>query len=220
LAPGPVRQTVPIDPDFGVAVTLAGSLFTFNPLTGVSSPAFQPNSGQEINAVEALPVEGFRFPLLFTANQDGSVSVLVTDDGQHYTELTAAFDTSLVSASALDVLEVGDDLFEVYLTDADDIQPIVLTLDLRAELVSVGPMLALVVTLLGDLPAEGAVHAFPLLSLSTSVPEPEVFLPLVVGQDRLATVSDEGRDDKDTVRPLGQELLAGFAVESLVNNHP
>src|SRR5262249_53106441 len=137
-------------------------------------------------------------------------------DGQHYAKLTAAFGTSLVRASSLEVLEVGDNLFEVYLTDSGEIRPIVLTLDLRAKLVSVGPTLALVVTLLGDLPAEGAVHALPPQSLSTSVPEPEVFLPLVIGQDRLATVPGEGRDDKDAIRPLGQELLAGVAEQPSV----
>src|SRR5262249_29420689 len=49
LAPGPVRQTLIVGPDFGVGVTPEGSLSTFNPLTGVSSPAFQPTPGQEVN---------------------------------------------------------------------------------------------------------------------------------------------------------------------------
>src|SRR5262249_42747077 len=95
---------------------------------------------------------------------------------------------------------------------------IVLTLDLRAELVSVGPALGVAVTLVTDLPAD---HSAAPVGLSPPgfAPEPEVFLPQLTGQETAVAVPGEKRSE-DVIRPLGEDLATPPGAGGLTIPNP
>src|SRR5262249_35822995 len=184
---GPVRQTQILDPTLGFALTSQGTVLVFNPTTGAVSTAFAPPAGREVNALQALVTAGSPFPILFTANDDGSVSLLTTQDGTTFTERATSADATLSNPSALEVVDLGDGLFDVYLTNAGESQPIVLTLALRAELTSLDSPLALVpvvTTSLTDLPevASAVAASAAALAAGPASGPVEVFNSLLVSQ--------------------------------------
>jgi hypothetical protein len=197
---GPVRQTVVVDPTAGVALTQQGTLVGFNPTTGAT---FSISIDHDVNALDAHSFPGLAFPVLFTANDDGTVSALFTTDGQNFAE--RSFADGVDNPSALEVLDRGAGLFEAYLTDADTIRPVVVTLDLRADLVPVGNPLAVVATLVTDLPHESSPSLTPNLA--------EVFNPLLAAQAsviRLTLPTAAELDEKDVITPVGEEFLVSI----------
>src|SRR5262249_34173761 len=80
VSPGPVRQTVFMGATTAFAVGVDGSVFRFNPSTGASAAVFTPPPGREVNALQPFAPGGGGL-MLFTANRDGSVSVLLPQAG-------------------------------------------------------------------------------------------------------------------------------------------
>src|SRR5262249_13944453 len=118
-------------PTLGLALTQDGDLVRFNPTAGTSAVVFVPDAGQQINTFAVAAGAG----LVFTANGDGSVSLLSSDGDQYVETLNSV--SGLDNPSALEVLERADGVFELYLTEAGESRPVLLTLELRSELGSV-----------------------------------------------------------------------------------
>jgi hypothetical protein len=203
VAQVPLRQTQIVSPTVAFALTQEGALLGFNPTTGA---VLDIATAHLVSAFRAVtPTE------LFTANDDGSVSLLTTDDGQHFVARATLSDPRLGDLSALEVLQVGNGLFDVYLTNAGQSQPIVLTLDLRAELAPVGGPLTLAVTLFTGFESESPVVLLPQQA-------PEVFDPsLLVGQAAVldAVVLGGGpAEGPPTLALPGEALLAALDLRS------
>jgi FG-GAP-like repeat len=144
IASGPVQQTTLLPSSngdlLGVALTQNGSLMRFDLTTGTTTTLFTPTAGNTVNAFQVMDVQGQAFPVIFAANANHSVSALVSTDGQSYTAKTTVSNAALTGPSALEVLQTDSAAqFDVYLTDAGQSTPVVLALDLNAELTQVNP---------------------------------------------------------------------------------
>jgi subtilisin-like proprotein convertase family protein len=215
IAPGPVSQTETVSSTLGFALTPQGSIYRFDPSGGSGGLAFTPAPGRAVDALRAVTLPGGADPLLFTANSDGSVSLLTTLDHQTYTENSSVADAALNNPSALDVLEAADGQFEVYLTDAGKSEPVVLVLGLRAELAPVSTPFAVAVVLVTAFPTE-AGPATP-----AGGPVPEVFASFLtaaeagvdLGADAVEALRAVG--DEESLTRFGETLLARLdAVEN------
>jgi hypothetical protein len=166
IAPGPVVQTLLLPAPLalpgggfalGLAVTASGQLVGFDEAGGTQT-LLAPPPGHGVEAVQTLALPGGGTGLV-TANQDDTVSLLVEGATGFTAALTLA-DPLPGVPSALELLDDHNGEFDIYLTNQGDSTPVVLTLDLRTELIpSPGP---------GGVPGAG-------LGLGQGVP-----LPLVV----------------------------------------
>jgi hypothetical protein len=121
-------------------------------------------------------------------------------------------DIGLTEASALAVLELGEGLFDIYLTNAGDSVPVVLTLDLRSELSPIG---------VGETAGALALGVTLFTELSGDAPQ-QIVLPLNFGtfdpfQAALAErlTSPELSNDRQTLETLGEQLLASLQEAAL-----
>jgi hypothetical protein len=199
VAVAPLRQTQVVSPTVAFALTQQGTLLQFNPTTGAV-----------LDIATAGPVSAFRAVTateLFTANGDDSLSLLTTDDGQHFAQRAALTDPRLGDLSALEVLQPVAGLFDLYLTSAGESQPILLTLDLRAELAPVGGPLTLAVTLLTGF--EGESPAVPVPDQAAEVFGPALFVSQAAVLDA-AGFGGEAAGGQTTLVPPGEALLAAL----------
>jgi len=187
IASGPVLQTIVTD-TFIFALGQDGRIFR----DGVS--VFGRPTGNE---VAVFSVVG---DMLVTANRGGTISVL-TPDEEGYSERAFETNAALANPSALEFLSRLDGLVDIYLTNAGDLKPIVITLDLRPELVRVGPTLALAVTLLADLPGDDP-------TLVARIRNAEGLSVLTVSSDTTLAFPQLGQDDEDIIEAAGKALLA------------
>jgi FG-GAP-like repeat len=199
IVQGAIRQTQIVSPTVGFALTQQGTILGFNPSTGTTVTVFTPTAGNAVNAFQTLTSTSSPFPLLFTANADGTASLLSSGDGQTFVENDTAA-TGFSNLNALEVLEIGERLFEVYLTDAGVIQPVVLTLSLRTELTLGDNLFVPVATLLTDLSGGPSPSVSSLPGASV-----EVFNPLLVS---LLQVTDVGLVFAPAAAPGEEERLA------------
>jgi FG-GAP-like repeat/FG-GAP repeat len=142
IASGPVQQTTLLPSSngdlLGVALTQSGSLMRFDLTAGTTTTLFTPAVGNAVNAFKTMDLPGQAFPVIFTANANGSVSALFSTDGQSYLAKATVANAALTGPSALEVLQTDSSgQFDVYLTDAGQSTPVVLSLDLNAELTPV-----------------------------------------------------------------------------------
>jgi subtilisin-like proprotein convertase family protein len=111
-------QTVFMDATTAFSLTMDGAIIRFNPSTGAAASVFTSPAGREVNTLQPF-APGGGDTMLFTANRDGSVSVLMpTAGGTSFTEQFTVAATGLGNPSALEVLAASDGGVEVYLTDA------------------------------------------------------------------------------------------------------
>jgi hypothetical protein len=120
-----------------LALTDDGRVIGFDLATGATQTVFTPPPGQAVNAL-SLQVLADGTPALVTANLDNSVSLLTDTNGQGFVAQVNIANVTPGTPSALEALENADGSFDVYLTAQGDSTPIVLTLDLRAELTGPG----------------------------------------------------------------------------------
>jgi hypothetical protein len=147
--------------------------------------------------------------LLVTAQRDGSVSLLGGGDGDSFVELDSASDADLINPTALEPVPLANGLFEVYVTNAGDSRPIVLSLRLDVGLSpGVNPFAPAVVLTLG-LPPETS-------SVPTDPPS-EILFSFQIAQGELlvfpgdtATLGTLG--DEDLIVPFGELLLTGLVA--------
>jgi hypothetical protein len=117
-----------------LALTADGRVLGINLETGATQ--FLTPAG-DVAAFGLLQTPGGA-PQLVTANLDHSVTLLTDTNAQGFSETLNIPDATTGTPSALEVLDNAAGVPEAYLTDAGDSTPIVLTLDLRAELTGVG----------------------------------------------------------------------------------
>ncbi|HBI43679.1 MAG TPA: hypothetical protein DDY78_12640 [Planctomycetales bacterium] len=228
IAPGPVRQTTFLPSSdssngdlLGVALTQSGSLTRFDLTTGTATTLFTPAAGNAVNAFETMDLPGQAFPVIFTANANGSVSALFSADGQSYQAKATVANAALTGPSALEVLQTdASGQFDVYLTDAGQSTPVVLTLDLKAELTPVdnggnggsssdsNGSIGLVVTLVTDLQVDAkSTTTQDLFSV-------DPFSSSASGATDVTTVASlaSGLGDNEALPSFGEAVLVNVIV--------
>lgn len=202
IAPGPIQQTQLINATLGFTLTQGGAVRSFNPTAGTAATVFTPGVGREANAIQAIPTATSFF--LFTANRDGSASLLTPETGGNLTEQVSVLNGSLGNPSALQVLQGDTGLFEIYVTDAGESQPVVLTLTIGTDVSIVGSPFAVAVTLFTGVPAEVG-------TLTTGTGLAQIFNPLFVGEGTAITLREAETlaelEDTDIIQPAGTALL-------------
>lgn len=204
IAQDAIVQTQVVNANLGFALTQGGQIRSFNPSTGVATTAFNSVAGREVNAIQAVGTTVSNFMTLFTANRDGSASLLTTQNGVAFAEQVSVTDLSLGNPSALQVLETNAGRFDIYLTDSGESQPVVLTLTVGTDVAVVGSPFAVAVTLFTGLPSTAAAGI-------DSVGLAQIFNPLFIGQDSVVNLDDvlnlSDLDDSDVILPAGAALL-------------
>lgn len=170
------RQILPGPRGEVLVVTRGGAILDVNPAAGGVRVVFDPPGGRGVNAVA---VAG---DFLFAARQ-GEVAVLAREDGR-LVEQARLPDLGLQAPDALQVLQLGGGRYEVYVADAGESQPVLLTFDLQPEPAAVGAApLALALALVTVLPVEAtrAEAAVAEAVAAIDVATPQVVVPVVRG---------------------------------------
>jgi hypothetical protein len=201
-----------------LARTAEGGIIGIDLETGATQTVFAPPAGQAVEAFTlVLPAEGGA-PLLVTANADGTVSLLADAAGAGFTEERTIAATA-GTPSALEILETAPGLFDVYLTEQGDSTPVVLTLDLRAELNHVeGPAgqevtagLSVVAVLTTEVTAATTTATFV-----GQGPAPETFNPFALALTQAVEAGLLAPDEATELAADEQVAALGQALVSLI----
>jgi hypothetical protein len=205
VAPGPIVQTKILGPNALFVRTQSDRIYLSNSTTGWTDLG----AGKTF---DVLPVAG-HFPVVVIAQGDGSASLLASEDGRNYSKQAVVHLPTSGTPSALEILQIGSGVYDVYLTNTGSSQPIVLTFDLRTELTPVGPSLALAATLLTGLPVEAVPQELIQPTVEAFVPLWEVSEGAIVALNGATALPGGAEAEEDNPDVPSASLAGGEGKE-------